>query len=130
MLRLKNRILVSPNAIESYLQLGLLFLQSLESSEGDYQLDLFGTSKEQLKSVDYYIDRAAQMRPGDARVKAAQVRLEASYERHLRAALQAAARRDSRQAGWHMSRVSLLRPNDPRTRDAVRQLAAANAAVR
>jgi tetratricopeptide (TPR) repeat protein len=125
-----DRINLSPNTAENYLQLGALLLKSVQAGEADYQLYRYRVSKRQLQHVGYYLDYAVRLRPSDAHVKAANAQLEAVYRRHLQATLEAARRRDFSRSQRHMSRVMLLRADDPRTRHATRQLDPTGLAVR
>jgi tetratricopeptide (TPR) repeat protein len=129
MLNLKDRIDLSSGTVDNYVQLGELLLKSIEAGEADFQLYNYRVSKKQLKPVGYYIDRAVQMRPGDTRIKTLKARMDANYKRHLQAALRSARRRDPAKVKWHMSRVLLLRPDDPRTSDAAQQLASTGLAL-
>ncbi|MBV9470839.1 MAG: tetratricopeptide repeat protein [Abitibacteriaceae bacterium] len=123
MVELLDRIGKDPNDFTSYLQMARLLLSCVESSEATYQFYRYRYLKQGVPSVAYYLVKASELRPGDTRVQAVAQQVERIYQEHLRQGLLAVQHRDYERADWHLGRAVLLRPDDPRTRQAMLKFA-------
>lgn len=119
MTALIERTAKNPNDFDSHLQMARLLLKSVESSDATYHLYGYKNLNRSLGSVAYYLNKAAKLRPGDAKLRSVEQQVERAYQRHIQQGLQAVERRDYVRADWHLDRAVLLRPDDERTRQAM-----------
>lgn len=102
--RLESKLATSPNDFDTNLQLGLLLLKS----------------RKPVRAEDH-LNKAAALRPTDARAKAALSQLESLYVHHLNAGLTALKKRDYDRVGTNLGMAMMLRPYDERTSMAIQQ---------
>lgn len=119
MVALENRTAKNPGDFQVLLQLTQLLLKSVESDDAICHLYGYKYQNGSLGSVTYYLDKAARLRPGDARLQLVARQVERAYGRHLQQGLLFVKRRDYGRADWHLDRAVLLRPDDERTRKAL-----------
>ncbi len=119
----RYRLALTPEDFDTNLHMAALLLHSLDSSEDSYQLYQFRYAKQPGNGVEYYVHKAVQLSPHDARAQAMSRQLEQTYSRYLQAARRARARGDSERAKWYLDHVYLLCPDDARTQQALHQLA-------
>lgn len=114
-----SRISKNPNDFDTYLQMVRVLLKSAESSEATYQLYRYKYLKRELASVAAYLNKAAKLRPGDARLRTLEQQVEATYQKHLQQSSLFITGHNYDRADWHLGRAVLLRPDDERTRQAL-----------
>ncbi len=118
----KKAIELRPDNADNYLQLSLLLMHGIESDENFYQLYRYRFFAKDLQSIEYYMNKAAQIQPRSQQIQKAVQQLESSYLKHLQTGLQALRRLDNETAQRNLGRAALLYPNDERTLDALRQI--------
>ncbi len=120
---LKERLDREPDDFNDNLKLGLLTMRCLNSDADSYHLQHFRYVQQQLQAPVYYLAKALAARPGDANVLAAMRQLESVYRPYLEAGLKALNKGDWKTAQWNLAHVLLLSPDDPRTQNAMKQVA-------
>ncbi|BCM90966.1 lipopolysaccharide assembly protein B [Abditibacteriota bacterium] len=118
----KKAIELNPEKSENYLQLGELLTNGLESDESLYRLYLYRYINKKFQSVQYYLNEASRQRPQDQAVRVANQRAKKLYDKYLQMGLQELSHRDYQQASENIAHAVLLRPNDPRTQGALKQI--------
>lgn len=124
---LRDRILPGSDNFDNELSLGWLLLRCVTSDADSYNMYRFRYVSQQIKTSDFYLQQALQARPHDPRALAAMRQLESAYKRYLQVGLQDLQRHAWKQANGDLAHLVLLRPDDLRTRDAIRQAAQSNA---
>lgn len=123
MAALISRTSKNPNDFNVSLQMAQLLLKSVESSDATYHLYGYKYQNRRVGSVAYYLNKAAKLRPGDAKVQSVMQQVDRAYQRHIQQALLSIERDDYERADWHLGRAVLLRPDEERTRQALLRLA-------
>ena len=110
----------NPDSASNHLQMGLLLMRGTKE-ESFYQLIRYRYANRQFESVHYHLDRAAQLQPQNVATQAAQKEMNVLYERHLKLGLQALKNNQIQTARNHLARAVLLRRDDARTQNALKQ---------
>ena len=119
---LKDRAKNEPGDFDTYLQLGILLLQNVETNPDIYYLYRFRRANDQIQSIHYYLQHARQLRPQDARARAAIQQLEDAYLRHLQAGSAAEKKGALATAHAEFEHAALLQPDDSRAVSALNRV--------
>ena len=121
---LRLRSARNPKNAQLYLQLAQLLLQSLNSDDPSYQFYRFRYIERDLDDVNYYLDKARQIQPNNAELRALTVRVKREYENHILQGTALLKKGNLERGDWHLGHAILLRGNDERTKQAMSLLRA------
>ena len=113
-----------PKNVEPLLQMAALLTRAVQGDDGLFQLYRFRYLNGEWKSVGAYVDKARQIAPTNAKVRAASGDLDALTARLTRESEAALRRGDIQIAKARLARAILLRPHDPKMRAAFDKFAA------
>lgn len=116
---LRTRIERNPKAAQLYLQMAQLLLQSLTSDEPIYQFYRSHYIARDVADVNYYLNKARQLQPNNAKLRSLDAQVEREYENHILQGTALLKKGDMERADWHLGRALLLRDNDERTKQAL-----------